>query len=681
MREPENANRLEFSIGRGPGILAVGFHTALLVGLIEWWVVGRGGFGLFQGEALRSLAAVILLYGGAGVASGVLVVAAQYFGAAPSTSWVIPVGVLLALAALRGADGLFSLLGALSLLAVVTVLGTRRGGSLDGAVRGFVPPAVAVGLGVALAISSLGARDSSRWAWALVAAVLVAGLGVVAVSGRQGRRAVLCGVAVAVALAVAVVAGVGPPTADPDSTPSDQPAVLLVTIDTLRADAVGAYGHEQARTPNLDGLIRQSLLFENVVAPTVWTGPSHASIFTGLVPERHGVLLNASRLEPDVRTIVESVREEGFVTASFNGGYTTSESSLGLPGRFHFFDDDMRNMRWLPPRASELTLVHAATSVVSRLGVDVGYAWPGYRSAGSIVDAAGRWLGRNGDRPWFVWVHLFDPHLPYRPPAELVPEPGPGSEDVSGAFYGLSADKRLQIIQSDAATARMLQLYDAEIAYADRELGRLLAMARDAAPTAGLVTVVTSDHGEAMGEHGLYWNRDLHDESLRVPLAITGPRVGPKTHRVADQVQLIDLAPTILQLLDLDVPDDLDGTSLVPWLLGQDPPASNPAISVIYQQFNDFHRPSASVRLNEWKLIQTSEGWLGGRLGPTVDASQQLYDLVLDPRELVNLGASRTERLEELSLLLATRKRPESISTESLTPEQQRMLRSLGYLR
>lgn len=263
-------------------------------------------------------------------------------------------------------------------------------------------------------------------------------------------------------------------------------SVLLITIDTLRADRVGAYGDSKARTPALDALAREGVVFERAYTPVPITLPAHVSVMTGLLPPAHGVRGNgAFALGPTVPTLAEALKASGRRTAAFVGGFPLSRR-FGLSRGFDEYDDAMAKAQ----------------------GVNYDFA---ERRARDVVEAATRWMSANPG-PVFVWVHLFDPHAPYDPPPEF----------------------------------RTGDAYRDEIASADAAVSTLMA-AWDARPGRSMV-VATSDHGEAFGEHG-EWSHSLfiYDTTLHVPLLIRAPGF-EAGKRSGVSVGLIDIAATVLDV-------------------------------------------------------------------------------------------------------------------------------------
>jgi arylsulfatase A-like enzyme/Tfp pilus assembly protein PilF len=302
-------------------------------------------------------------------------------------------------------------------------------------------------------------------------------------------------------------------------TSADQ-NILLITIDTLRADALGAYGG-QAATPNLDRLAADGIRYTFAHAHAVVTLPSHTSILTGRNPFEHGVRDNAGyRLADDHVTLAEMARAKGFATGAFVGAFPL-DRQFGLAQGFDVYDD--------------LSAQAATTS-------DFAFS---ERTAGEVVEKAREWIGRQ-QTPWFAWVHVFDPHAPYAPPQPFA------QQYANNGYAG-------------------------EVAYTDHALGPLLEMARGSArPT---TVVVTADHGEGLGEHGeITHGVFAYETTLRVPLILSqvgGGAAGRSEPFVSDAaVRHIDILPTLARLAGLEPPGDLPGRSLVDALdsTGDQPP-------------------------------------------------------------------------------------------------------------
>ncbi|HWX24309.1 MAG TPA: sulfatase, partial [Vicinamibacteria bacterium] len=288
--------------------------------------------------------------------------------------------------------------------------------------------------------------------------------------------------------------------------------LLLVTIDTLRADHLGAYGDKDASTPTLDALARRGVLFENAHTVAPLTGPSHATILTGVYPPVHGVRDNATFVLGSSHPALASVlKSRGYTTAGF-------VAALPLIGAFGFsqgFDTFSEEFHADPSLGQEAK-----------------------RPGNEVVDAVLRWLGTPKTAPFFAWVHLYDPHAPYAPPPP---------------FLDRFRDRP----------------YDGEIAFADAQVGRILeALSRSKQGQETLVAVL-ADHGEGLGEHGEKTHAVLiYESTLRIPFILAGPGV-PSGRVVKEAVGSVDVVPTLLGLLGVEAPAGLPGRDLRPALLGR----------------------------------------------------------------------------------------------------------------
>jgi choline-sulfatase len=387
--------------------------------------------------------------------------------------------------------------------------------------------------------------------------------------------------------------------------------LVLVTIDTLRADRLGCYGYSKIETPNLDQLARKGVLFENAVTHTPLTAPSHASLFTGLYPTVHGVrdtggfILSSSHL-----TIAEILRRQGWDTAAFVGS-SVLKKHFGFNHGFAVYDDEM------PPDPRKLAAEYAE------------------RRAGVVVDRAVRWLASLHHTPFFLWVHVFDPHSPYNPPSPF----------------------------REKYRARP---YDGEVAYTDRQLGRLLtAVAKKSSPENTLIAVL-SDHGESLAEHGEYTHGVfLYDSTLRIAFLLSGPGV-PAGLRVKPQARAIDLLPTVLELMGGKAPPSVQGASLVSTFKGKEAAAWSYEES-LYPKINMGWAELRGIRTNHWKYIRAPK--------------PELYDLTKDPAETTNVIASHPLEVQQLEAnLKAVSSGVEKVETRLADQRTLSQLKSLGYL-
>ncbi len=401
--------------------------------------------------------------------------------------------------------------------------------------------------------------------------------------------------------------------------------VLVVTIDTLRADRLGVYGYSRIQTPNLDRLASSGVLFENAVAQAPLTPPSHASIFTGTYPTVHQVRdTGSSVLDSSHLTLAEILQQRGWETAAFIGAAVLGRV-FGLDQGFRTYDDQINQ-----DSSPDKTL---------RIGLAVSRS-PS-RRAGEVVDRALEWLrDRSREGPYFLWVHVFDPHTPYDPPSPFK-----------------------EMYESP---------YDGEIAYVDRELGRLLDTVRKGADANSTLIAVLSDHGESLGEHGEYTHGVfLYESTLHIPWIMVGPEI-PGGVRVSQQARTIDLVPTLLNLLGIDIPSVCQGVSLVPAFSGKRTGSTYSYSETLHPKIHMGWAELRAIRSNRWKYIRAPRS--------------ELYDLENDPAESENVIsrhpaiARRLEnQLREITSF-GVPGMPEQVQLTGVDEETEARLRSLGYV-
>jgi arylsulfatase A-like enzyme/Tfp pilus assembly protein PilF len=409
-------------------------------------------------------------------------------------------------------------------------------------------------------------------------------------------------------LLVAAVAAVGAARGAEDN--AGPPSVLLVTLDTTRADHLGCFGAEFASTPHLDALAQSGVRFDQAISPAPLTLPTHASIFTGLVPRRHGVRNNASfRLGAEPAVLAEALRRHGYRTAAFVSS-AVLDRITGLDRGFEHYDDTVR----VGPREA---FNHEE------------------RAASQTNDAVFAHLDRL-DEPFFLWVHYFDPHLPYVPP-----EP----------FRARFPDRP----------------YDGEIAFMDDRFGDLLDTIRSKVPA--LLVVVAGDHGESLGEHGENAHGIfVYQATQRVPLIMAGPGL-PPGKVVGDPVGLVDLAPTVLDLLGLPPLPDIDGRSVAPLVRGEERPPANYELESLFPTYAYGWLPVRGLVRDRFKLVRSSVS--------------ELYRLDVDPDEKTDLARAEEEiagsMAEDLGALTDGDEPPAPAPDPDLAEHRHR-LEALGYV-
>jgi arylsulfatase A-like enzyme/Tfp pilus assembly protein PilF len=406
-----------------------------------------------------------------------------------------------------------------------------------------------------------------------------------------------------------------------------RPNVLIITVDTLRADRVGCYGYAGGLTPNVDALAKDGVVFERAVAQVPLTWPSHAAIFTGTYPFHNGVQdFTGQPLGDRFRTLAESLKDHGYATGAVVSSFVL-DRSWGLARGFESYDDAFAGEEFLQ---KNLGLVE--------------------RRAEESVNHALGWLEAHENQPFFFWLHLYDPHSPYNPP-----EP----------------------FRSQYAK----QPYEGEIAYADSQLGRLFAWLKQAPNSLydNTLIVFLSDHGESLGEHG---EREhgffVYDSTVRVPLVLKPPKsAGLAAQRAPDAIETIQVGPTVLELAGMQDPiqKQFQAASLVPLVIGKPHGPVRPAYSETFYPANSFGwSPLRSVQTARYHYIEAPE--------------QELYEHQADPSESNNLAAKdanlATSLRAQLNQLLANYAAATAsggmASGTSASPEVLEKLRSLGYV-
>src|SRR5437762_1313540 len=402
------------------------------------------------------------------------------------------------------------------------------------------------------------------------------------------------------------------------NTPKPRPNVILITIDTVRADHVGCYGAKNVQTPTLDSLAHDGIVFERAISQVPLTWPSHTVILTGTYPFQNGVQdFTGPPLAPQFRSVAQAFKDHGYRTGAVVSAFVL-DRSWGLARGFDFYDD-----------------AFAPEAFVNR---DIGLV---DRRAGESVDRALAWLKKNQLRPFFFWLHLYDPHSPYDPP-----EP----------YHTQYRD----------------HLYDGEIAYADHELGRLISWLKSNRLYDRTIIVLLSDYGESLGDHGeiehgfLVYNSTVHVPLIVKPPAGSGVRLG----RISRPVETTAVAPALLA--SAGIKDGIEKQFNSRGLLGTATDEEDSGYSETFYPLNSFGwSPLHALETSRYHYI---------------DAPQpELYDLAADPEERNNLaaaqGATASVLKEKLrSLLQRNPYKPQEGGNSNLSPDALEKLRSLGYV-
>ncbi|MGH9664226.1 MAG: sulfatase, partial [Bryobacteraceae bacterium] len=396
------------------------------------------------------------------------------------------------------------------------------------------------------------------------------------------------------------------------------PNVILITIDTVRADHLGCYGATDVKTPTLDGLARDGILFERAISQVPLTWPSHAAILTGTYPFQNGVQdFTGQPLDPRFRSVAQVFKQQGYATGAVVSAFVL-DRSWGLARGFDFYDD--------------------AFSAETFRQKDVGLV---DRKAGESVTHAISWLQKPTRRPFFFWLHLYDPHSPYDPPEPF-------------------------------RTQYRSHPYDGEIAYADHELGRLIVWLKQNRLYDRTAIVVLSDHGESLGEHGEKEHGFfVYSSTVHIPLIVKPPAgSGFRPGRVAAPVETVAVAPTLTRLAGMK--DEIQKQFPHSGLLGDKAQSEDPAYSESFYSFSSFGwSPLHALQTGRYHYIEA----------PT----PELYDVAADPQEKNNLAPQQTATVAVLkdklqSLLRQNPFKPGETGTSGLSPDALDKLQALGYV-
>ncbi len=433
--------------------------------------------------------------------------------------------------------------------------------------------------------------------------------------------------------------------------------VLLVTIETTRADHLGAYGYARDTSPRLDALAKAGALFERASTVSPRTNPSLASLMTSLYPHQHGVRNLFLPLERSNLTLAEVLHGAGYRTIAVQTHPRLVKAS-GFAQGFDIYDDDVRTH----PLADR-----ACRDVEER-----------------IASAA------TGDRPWFLWLHLMDPHWTYDPPPPWRTRFGP-EDPRPAALYRALDEHRASIgpvifrnTMPPDEVAAFVNLYDGEIAFTDDAIGRLLDFLRTRGLASRTVVVVTADHGESLGEHDYFFEHgDFGTEpEVHVPLLLAAPGRVPAGVRVPWTVRSIDVAPTVLDLLQLPPEARFRGTSLLPLLRPDVRDGDRPCFGEIDQKLHPENtRREVEGVAGKWRWLRLGRFKLFyvPRSSGAIDL--RLYDLDTDPGETRDVREAHPElsaRMEkELRVWLAEDRGEER--SYHISDEAREQLRSLGY--
>lgn len=396
--------------------------------------------------------------------------------------------------------------------------------------------------------------------------------------------------------------------------------VIIISIDALRTDHMSAYGYTRETTPNIDAFLKKSTVFNGAVTVYPKTSSSMTSMLTGLYPYNHEVRKNAKdKLKKTIRTLPEILKGYGYSTAAFISNVVLKSKLSGLNQGFNTYDENL-NEKEINRNLNE-------------------------RSAENLVIPAIKWIKQNRNKKFFLWIHFIDPHGPYNPPKEYSKKFR--SEVKNEIDIELISDYQRRGNLHDAN--RYIDLYDGEIAFMDENVGKLLSSISANVTKRKNLIIFTADHGESLGEHNDYFEhgRRVYDTCLRIPLAINLEGEIP-ANRIdkSDEVAIIDIMPTILNILGIDLKDNLDGISLSPVIYGTNPLNRKYVFPEVLNQYKPKTVPKdveffKAIRSNEWKFILALD-----KNGSIL--SDELYNIKNDAAEERNLASKEVKIADKM---------------------------------
>ena len=424
-----------------------------------------------------------------------------------------------------------------------------------------------------------------------------------------------------------------------------KPNLIIISIDTLRADHIGCYGYQRPTSPAIDKFASEALLFEDVMSTSPWTLPAHGSLLTGLYPNRHGLKSYDNTMPGGIRMLADILKESGYATAAVVNSHCLS----------------------------------------TRYGFNQGFDAYAYlkevvfqRGPSKVGEEGIKRLRSRPDRPFFLFLHYFDVHsdyssLPYYEQQFVRPYNG----IANGSSRQLSAHCIGEITFDQAAADHLIDLYDAGIRQMDDGIDALLKSLKSQKLLDDSILIITSDHGEEFLEHGgVLHSQTQYQELLHIPLIIKGPGI-PKSKRIKSVVSLVDVVPTVLSLLGIAEPESLDGVDLCPLWQEREPQFPSRYLFAGASkltgpdQRSKYHDTKRAVRHPRYKLHYDR-----------LTKQAQLYDLQYDQKEKTNVASSHGPLVSSMlsQLKIYTNVNEVGVPLEPLSPEELQTLKSLGYL-
>lgn len=451
--------------------------------------------------------------------------------------------------------------------------------------------------------------------------------------------------------------------------------VILITLDTVRADHLSVYGYNRITSPNIDKFSEDGIVFENTVCQVPITRPSHFSILTGRYPSSHGLTDNFSITPEDVPLLSEHMTENGYTSAAFVSA-AVFDSSFNTNFGFQEYFDTIVNNFFSPHFVFVADLYYMGL-------IDI----KNENSAAETNQVVFKWLEKNGNKQFFIWLHYFDPHTPYTPPERFKNMYTDKDFDID-KYYDYDWEKEhyntelKEVVLDEEIVKHAVDLYDAEIRSMDEELGKLFNELRRLNVYEKSLIIVTADHGESF-EHGYYFDHGdrLYEGLIRVPFILKLPGKIWKGEKINTQVETVDIAPTVLEILSISPLQGIEGKSLVGLMSKEEEEDSAGNKSYAYSQtpyrggYYFKAKELQSIRSNDWKLIYDVRS-----------KEYELFNLHGDPAEKNDVAASQIAARRELELALSKfnntfRRKVDKTKKVDMDQTTLKQIKSLGYVR
>ncbi len=417
----------------------------------------------------------------------------------------------------------------------------------------------------------------------------------------------------------------------------ETPNIILIVVDTLRVDRVGAFGFPSKATPHLDAFLKKGVLFTDARTSEPLTAPSMISVMTSLYPHEHGASRNGLRMYPNQLSFPRIIMSMGYHTSAIVGNWTLRDGLTGFAEHFDQYNEMLKRKRWFGLIGAESTALDITESGLSYL------------------------KKQKEGKPFFLWLHYADPHAPYKAHKEHA--------------------EQLGLTKKEARSPSKVQRYDMEVAFTDESIGHFLEELPKYADMKKTVVVFISDHGENLGEHGIVGHgRHLYEEALRVPLAVVWEgRIEPRT--ISEPSVLLDIAPTLLGLMSKHIPSNFRGYDWSGALLGRE--STEPSRTTYYQAHRGVAHRGAK-RSRQRGLLEVAVLKDGVKESFRVkNLAHKSFDLKVDPHELASLVAKKSgfsEALKKWALDVEEGLHKAMDRPSNLTESDVEMLRSLGYI-